>query len=223
MPDLKAALPRIQQKVELQILAGSYASAYSTIVDDVDNTGITLTHPMLGGRPVPIVRGESVRVEYAISGAARIAFLSTVESIHSVPYPTIRLAHPDPLRVARFQQRSFVRLPVSIGLRYRVVTEQVLDLNRPPTTWGETVDLSASGAQVILPDTLEAGENLLIEFTLGAEPFTLIAEVVRPVGTVGLKRFAYGLRFLGIDEQQRQAILRFIFAQQRELRRQGLL
>lgn len=218
MSDLKAALPRIQQKVELQILAGPYAAAYSTLVDDVDKTGITVTHPLLGGRPVPLERGESVRIEYALSGAARIAFLSTVEAVHLTPYPIVRLAHPDPIRVARFQQRSFVRLPIALTLRYREVPDQGL-----PPKQGEVIDLSASGMQVVLPDVLEAGDQLRIEFALGQQPFQALAEVVRPVGTMGRNRFAYGLRFLGIDEQQRQAILRFIFAEQREMRRQGLL
>lgn len=218
MSDLRAALPRIQQKVELQILAGPYAAAYSTVVDDVDSSGITVTHPLLGGRPVPLERGESVRVEYALSGAARIAFLSTVEAVHKTPYPIIRLAHPDPLRVARFQQRSFVRLPISMEVRYREVPDQGL-----PPKQGEAIDLSASGIQVVLPDVLEAGERLQLEFTLHGRPYQMLAEVVRQVDSLGPFRFAYGLRFLGIDEQQRQAILRFIFAEQREMRRQGLV
>jgi c-di-GMP-binding flagellar brake protein YcgR len=223
MSDLKAALPRIHQKVELQILGGPYAAAYSTVVDDLDEDGITLAQPLLGGRPIPLVRGEPVRVEYALSGAARIAFLTTIESVHVVPLPAVRLAHPDPLRIARFQQRSFVRLPVSLLMRYRVVSTEDLDLDLPLTWRGQIVDLSASGVQAWLAEPLEEGEFLLIEFALGEEAFTLLAEVVRSIGEIGTNHFAHGLRFMETDEQQRQSILRYIFAQQRERRRQGLL
>jgi c-di-GMP-binding flagellar brake protein YcgR len=219
----RVVLPRIQQKVELQILHGPYAAAYSTVVDDVDDSGITVAHPLMGGRIVPLRRGESVRVEFAVSGAARIAFLSTVEAVHRAPYPVVRLVRPDPAHVARFQQRSFVRLPISIPLRYRRISEPVPNLNLPLRGVGEMIDLSASGVQVALPEVLMEGDSLLIEFTLAEETFSLFAEVVRKVGAVGLRSFAYGLRYLEVDESQRQAILRFIFAQQRERRRLGLL
>jgi c-di-GMP-binding flagellar brake protein YcgR len=221
--DLKAALPRIHQKVELQILGGPYAAAYSTVVDDLDDDGITLAQPLLGGRPIPLMRGEPVRVEYALSGAARIAFQTTIESIHVLPLPAIRLAHPDPLRVARFQQRSFVRLMVSLPLRYRVVSKEDLDLDLPLSWTGQIVDLSASGVQAWLAEPFGQGEFLLIEFALGEDSFTLVAEVVRSIGAIATKRFAHGLRFIEADEQQRQQILRYIFAEQRERRRQGLL
>lgn len=218
MSDRLSALPRIQQKVELQILAGPYAATYSTMVDDVESTGITVAHPLLGGRPVPMAPGDSVRVEYAQSGSARIAFATTVEAIHRSPYPVIRLAHPDPIRIARYQQRSFFRLPINMPVRYREVPDPGL-----PPKQGEAVDLSASGMQAILPDVLDGGDRLQIEFALDGRPYQILAEVVRLVRPLGPFRFAYGLRFLGTDEQQRQAILRFIFAQQREMRRQGLL
>lgn len=218
MSDLLAALPRILQKVELQILAGPYAAAYSTVVDDVDSAGITVTHPLLGGRPVPLERGESVRIEYAQSGSARIALLTTVEAVHKTPYPTIQLSPPDPMRIARFQQRSFVRLQLSLSVRYRVMDDSDLPLKQ-----GEAIDLSASGMQVILPDALDAGDQVQLEFRLDERPYELLAEVVRPIGSMGPFRFVYGLRFIGIDEQRRQAILRFIFAEQREMRRQGRL
>lgn len=218
MGDRLTDLPRIQQKVDLQILAGPHAATYSTVVDDLDSTGITVVHPLLGGRPVPLERGDTVRVEYAQSGSARIAFASTVEAVHRTPYPVIRLAHPDPIRIARFQQRSFYRLPIAMAVRYREVPDPGLPLKQ-----GESVDLSASGMQVVLPDVLEGGDRLEIAFTLDGRPYQVEAEVVRLVRSLGPFRFIYGLRFLGIDEQQRQAILRFIFAQQREMRRQGLL
>lgn len=218
MSDRLTELPRIQQKVELQILAGPYAATYSTMVDDVDGTGISVAHPLLGGRLVPLERGDSVRVEYAQSGSARIAFATAVEAVYRSPYPVIRLALPDPLRIARFQQRSFFRLPLTMAVRYREVPDPGL-----PPKQGEAVDLSASGMQVILPDVLEGGDRIEIEFALDGRPYQLLAEVVRLVRSLGPFRFAYGLRFLGADEQQRQAILRFIFAQQREMRRQGLL
>jgi c-di-GMP-binding flagellar brake protein YcgR len=223
MSDPKTALPRIRQKVELQILGGSYAAAYSTVVDDLDEDGITLSHPLLGGRPIPLTRGQSVRVEYALSGAARIAFQTTVAAVYGPPLPAVRLVMPDPMRIARFQQRSFVRLPVSLSLRYRVVREKRLDLTLLLSRQGQIADLSASGAQVYLPEALEQGQLVMVEFTLGTESFTLLAEVVRLIEAVGINRYAHGLRFVEIDEQQRQSILRYIFAQQRERRRQGLL
>lgn len=223
MSDLTASLPRIRQKVELQILEGPYAAAYSALVDDVDQTGITLQHPLLGGRLVPLLRGQTVRVEYGIAGAARIAFQSRVEALQPHPYPTVRIATPDPLKIARFQQRSFVRLPTSLDLRYRILEGGRPNLAQPPDVHGEVLDLSASGIRVLLPDRVEAGTRLLVEFTLGQEALRLVAEVVRQIGTVAPRRYTYGLHFTSIDEVQQQVILRFIFAEQRALRQKGLL
>jgi c-di-GMP-binding flagellar brake protein YcgR len=216
-------MPKIHQKVELQILSGPFAAAYSTVVADVDRTGLTLAHPLLGGRLIPVERGEPVRVEYALTGAARIAFLTTVETVHARPLPEIRLALPDPMRIARFQERSFVRLPIRLPLRYRMVEEAFAGLNLPLNRQGEVRDLSASGIQVALADECSRGDRLELAFSLGDEAFHLVGEVVRVIGRDQSGGWLHGLRFLSMDETQRSAILRFIFAQQRERRRLGLL
>jgi hypothetical protein len=78
---------------------------------------------------------------------------------------------------------------------------------------GFTRNVSANGVLVAGADALESGDRLRLRFELDSEDdlIDLLARVVRADDTWGLR----GLRLEGIDERERERIVRFVFARQR--------
>jgi PilZ domain len=78
---------------------------------------------------------------------------------------------------------------------------------------GFTRNVSAGGILVAGADALEAGDRLRLRFELDSEEdlVDLLARVVRADDTWGLR----GLRLEGIDDRERERIVRFVFARQR--------
>jgi hypothetical protein len=78
---------------------------------------------------------------------------------------------------------------------------------------GFTRNVSAGGVLVAGADALESGDRLRLRFELDSEDdlVDLLARVVRADDTWGLR----GLRLEGIDERERERIVRFVFARQR--------
>ncbi|MDQ7087436.1 MAG: PilZ domain-containing protein [Acidobacteriota bacterium] len=87
---------------------------------------------------------------------------------------------------------------------------------------GETVSLSGSGAGLRLPRKLEEGTPVEVEFTLLGEPTGVvrilghIVTLVHPDGDrLPVGRYHLGVAFDAFHDDDRQAIIRYTFAQQR--------
>lgn len=216
-------LPKINQKVELQILSGPLASAYSTYVDDVQDQYISLVRPTVGGETVPLASGDQVRVEFAQAGSARISFQTRVVDVAVHVVPVVMVALPEPEKVQRFQQRDFVRLDVRLPLTYYIIYAPEGGVRPTGSFSSHTRDISGNGAQILCPDAYPAGTQLDLHIELPGRRLHVVGEVIRAVEFVRPKEHWLGVRFIGLDERDRDLIIRFIFNEQRERRRKGLL
>lgn len=216
-------LPKINQKVELKVLAGPFAAAYSTYIDDMEADEISVARPMVGGEPVPLAGGDSVRLEYAVAGAARVAFVTRVAALEHRGVPVVVLAMPEPARVERYQQRDFVRLEATLNLMYYVT--HFPDGSPRPTglIQSRTRDISGNGAQILCPEPYPLGTRLDIHLEVDGRTLHVVGEVIRAVKELGPKEYWLGVRFMGLEERDRDTIIRYIFNEQRERRRRGLL
>lgn len=216
-------LPEINQKVELRILNGPFAAAYTTYVDGVGLQGITVVHPAVGGKPVPLAPGNAVRLEYAVTGMARLSFLSRVTALQVDHVPLVTLALPDKEKVERFQQRDFVRLDAELKLIYYIVSTPDASSRPGGVFRSHTRDISGNGVQILCPESYPPGTQLDIHLEMGDRVVHAVGEVIRQVHQLSPREFWMGIRFVGLDERDRDAIIRYIFSEQRERRRRGLL
>lgn len=216
-------LPNINQKIEFKILHGPYSAAYSTYVDDANDQFIAVVRPLVGGKPVPLALGETVRVEYAVKGLARLAFPTRVLGLEEEQVPVARLSLPDKTQVERFQQRDFVRMDAVLSLLYYVVSTP----DHTPRPGGvfrsHTRDISGNGAQIMCPEAYPVGTQLDIHLEVAGRSVHAVGEVIRLVQQLSPKENWVGIRFVGLDERDRDVIIRYIFTEQRERRKKGLL
>lgn len=217
-------LPNINQKIELKVLHGPFASAYSTYVEDVDNGSLVVARPTVGGELIALMPGDAVRVEFAIKGSARIAFPTRILSMDVRVVPVVVLAPPEKGQVERFQQRDFVRLDAFVKIDYTILYSPEPGVRRQLRHQSQTRDISGNGAQILCPEPYPPGTQMDIHLDVGGKMLHTVAEVIRAADQ-GKAPGDYwiGVRFVGMDERTRDQIIRYIFNEQRERRRLGLL
>jgi len=216
-------LPGINQKIEFKLLHGPYAAAYSTYVDDVTDEGIVVVRPSVGGKLVPLTPGETVRVEYAVKGMARLAFPARILRMEGLAVPLVTLSLPQKGQVERFQQRDFVRLEAHLNVLYYVISTPERSTRPGGVFRTHTRDISGNGAQILCPESFPAGTQLDIHLEVGDRVIHAVGEVIREVQALSQREFWVGIRFIGLEERDRDVIIRWIFSEQRERRRRGLL
>jgi c-di-GMP-binding flagellar brake protein YcgR len=159
-------------------------------------------------------------------GVARVSFNTTVRGRQGGESPSATLTIPD--SVERVQERQWVRLPCTLPAVF--MTESRPDdtpVDATPVKT-KTGDISGNGVMVWSPESLPKGTRvrLLIELTELKHRIDCISEVmrtIRPESDSAIGGFWLGLRFDIIRESDREAVIRYIFNQQRERKKKGLL
>ncbi|HWI62393.1 MAG TPA: PilZ domain-containing protein [Symbiobacteriaceae bacterium] len=216
-------LPSTNQKVELRILHGPFASTYTTYVEVAEADGVTVVHPSVGGKLVPLAPGDTVRLEYAVMGLARVSFAARITRVLGGQVPLVTVGLPEKNQVERFQQRDFVRLDVELKLLYYVVSTPDGAARPGGVFRSHTRDISGNGIQILCPEPYPPGTQLDIHLEVGDRVVHAVGEVIRQVQQLSAREYWMGVRFVGLDERDRDMIIRFIFSEQRDRRRRGLL
>lgn len=219
---MQLQLPKVNQKVELKLLHGPYAGTYSTFVESVDIRVLSLVRPAMGGYAVPLRAGDPVRVEYAVENTARVGFPTRVMGLEMRVLPVVLLAYPQQKQVEQSQQREFVRLETVLNLTYSVVFLPGYRVPPQGVTSSRTHDISGNGAQIQVPVNYPPGTQLDLRFDVDGAYIRALGQVIRTIPGPGKSAWA-GIRFVGIDERDRERLIRHIFEQQRERRAKGLL
>ncbi|MFZ5814135.1 MAG: flagellar brake protein [Bacillota bacterium] len=222
-------LPKINQKISLRIPKGSWEGLYATYVEAIDQQTITVAEPMYGGATIPLLKGEEVMIEF-VDGGERLAFSTQVLGRSQEVVPVVTLALPGPGGIHRYQQRDFVRLDTNLPLSYAVLPAGKPEAKgeqgeEPEKVYhrGRTLDISGSGAQIVAHEAYPMGTKLELLLQLSGATLTLQAQVVRLAQQAGPREFWLGVRFVQLDERDRERIVRFIFSEQRFRRQKGLL
>ncbi len=181
----------------------------------------------------PIKRGETVVVESGAREAAR--HVTRAKVVASSP-GTFALAL-DPLW-EQVQQRAFVRI-FAHGLQVRVLrptdrfaerlaareagldpvgseAESESDDEPEQDSLHDLIDISAVGIRFRSARDYEPDEQVICHFELpGSDCFVLPARVVRPAGNpLGPHKESVAVEFIGLDENNRSQLLRWIYREQ---------
>lgn len=212
---------RINQPIEIEIQLHSGPIRYKSRVEGILDTNLIVGAPIVRGEIIPIKAGKDVTISY-LDNIALYTFDTKVLAVNLKPIPTITLDKPRNVR--RVQRRNFVRIDSKIPITYRKLQE---DLKKAPEVYeGTTIDISGGG--IMFSTTIKPNLNDLLEINLELpDQIKIIAvgKVVRVFDKRIDKKTIYsvGVEFTIIEEADRDKIIRYIFNQQRELRRKGLL
>jgi|SRR6056297_302843 len=207
----------INQKLEIEVLSGSYQGNYLSKVADFLDKGIIITGLYREGAPLPIRLNQPINVYYTTDRAA-YKFKSKILKRTNKPIPLLLIERSD--SVKRIQRRDYFRLDVT----GRVDVYKKLDDKNYPKKISEArlIDISGGGIQIQLKKKFDKGEELLISLKNILPPKEFIKSKIVRIQKEKDDFYNYGVQFIEIEEEQQEEIIQWIFAYQRKSRKKGL-
>lgn len=190
--------------------ASSAKEFFVARLEEADQKTLAVSAPLRKGQWERFRPGTEVEVQYFGPGGG-YWFVTVVEEFQDGRVPLLRLRYPR--EVHRAQRRSYVRWSAALPLT-------LIDPEEGTPVSGRTVDLSGGGMAALLPRTWAAGKELEAELELPGEIIAAQVRVMRSQPVPGGHRVA--LSFIAIAETDRESIIRYLFARQREFLRSGL-
>lgn len=187
-------------------------------VEEIRKPYLVVSMPMRHGaiRPLPV--GQEVLIITVVKSgffAARTRVLGRERD----PIPVLILEMPREFKKIG-QRRQYVRLEINLDVEFTL--SDVVDAG---LIKGTTSDISGGGIFLISSIDMDLGQCIDLRLFLGeSDIIECRGMVVRRERDPDKSRvFWAGVKFIDIDEKQRDRIFNFIFAKQREWIKKGLL
>ncbi len=183
---------------------------YPSRIEMVRDDEIWIAAPQEKGVLVPVAIGEELDV-YVVGENEVFRFRSSVKNRTkkgSIAYVVL----PMPPAVTREQRRDYVRFTVALPVLFKK-GEKTLE--------GVTKNISGGGMLIHLAkgkDAFDSREEVVFCLIMNGGDIMGKAEVVRQDAPD-----VYAFRFTSISDKDREEIIKYIFKQQVELRKRGLL
>jgi len=217
----KSNFLEVGMRLELEKINGIDQNSYiSQVLDIVEPDKITISGPMKKSQLVFIHRGDELKVSYNVGEKGTFYFHATVVSRDYLPIYKLALIRETEIR--KIQLRSFFRLPISLEIRKRHLVSGKDEEYFEEVC--EAKDISGGGLKLNCKYKHALGDLVQCIFQVNDTRIEAIAEIVR-VSEIDVYNYKYslGLSFIDINESSRDAIIRYIFDQQRILRIKGLI
>lgn len=130
-------------------------------------------------------------------------------------------------KMQMIQRRQFYRLECSLPLKYRIVTTMNPEYNKEIKFKASlSRNLSGGGLCICIEDRVNIGETVECEINLYEDVTIRFYGVVVRLEENDLEnkyKFLAGITFKKIGNKDREAVVKYIFEQQRKLRKKGLI
>ena len=129
--------------------------------------------------------------------------------------------------IERVQRRQYFRLGCSLPVKFRVV-ESMNEMVNESIQFRKTIadNLSGGGICLLLEDKLDVGKLVECEITTGEKKeVKFFGKVIRYEKSELEGKFKYeaGIVYIKINNNDREAVVKYIFNEQRKLRKKGLI
>ena len=209
---------KVNQRLGIMLPKEKTMEQYSSRVEEVDEGKLIIAMPMSKGLPVMLENGggfyAKVFAETGIYG-----FNSSLLQKRISPLPVWIVSIPKEMK--KIQQRAFVRLDVSLPVTLEYDTEAD---DEPVLMKASTKDIGGGGLQLITEQPLQIGKNFLVYIELpDNEAIQAKIEIVRCYKPMEDRDLYWSaVKFVEINENYRDKIIRFIFRKQLEQRQKGM-
>ncbi len=215
----KCVIP-LGEKIDIYIPEGDFQGIYSSYLYDMDDESLYILPPTHeNGLKAILRRNQEFYISFIDEKNRRIGFLARMmDVIEKDSKELYRVTKPsDEIYVIEFRENFRVDVLAEATVVYKKRGNLI-------TTKGTIIDISASGAKLSLSmdirDELEVGSIVLISFEVeNIKVENVEAKVVRKAisKTEGVNH--YGIKFLSLDRQTEDRIIKFCIHKQFELAR----
>lgn len=209
---------KINQLVEIELKEGDASEYLPSRIEEIKEKHLYISMPMRKGALLPMRIGQELQVILRHRNST-VGFLTRVAGRRREPLPYLIITKPERI-VPVSQKREYVRLNVSLPVRFRVVNEEGSQIQE-----GVTIDISAGGALFSTQAEVKAGQEMEIQIQLTPEnTFSCLAHAIRifEKGTKDKNAIRVAIEYNGINEAHRDKIFKFIFEKQREWIKKGI-
>lgn len=191
----------------------------SQVLDILEDGEFIVSGPMKKYRLIFIHKDEIVTISTNIENKGRYEFDAVVVDRYIGNIYKIRLKKISEVR--RVQLRNFFRLNISIPVTKKFTVNENGE-EKVIVEHCRTKDMSGGGLKLLTRYSHSVGDIIECEFSIDKRKIFTKAKTVRiePVDAFNY-RYNLAVQFVDIDENDRDAIMKFIFYKQRELRRKG--
>jgi c-di-GMP-binding flagellar brake protein YcgR len=232
------------QRLVLIVDKGGKRSEFLTRLEDIRQNSFILEMPIRQSGNARLSKGDVVEVSYNSKNAA-YTFKASIKDLFEGESNSIEVEKLT--ETSRVQRRQFVRLDISGDLDFRVLESPEGNQGSISQKFrGSLLNISAGGVLFETETRIEADSLLILDFTLkGHYQLNNILAVVKRVEASGDRIFIIGSEFISsenraryglqtladflpsgtgtFDENIQKLIVQFIYKQQVELRKKGML
>ena len=192
--------------------------SYQAVIRRVSDDGIRVDRPRQGESRLELRPGDDVTLILQLHGRMYTC-TSRVLEVQDVPIESLLLEHP--AEVKHNERRQFYCLLTSITPRYAARTNKEGDeLDRLDV---RIVDISGGGVQMRVKEWVPVGSLVRLVFALEQDPLEIDVNVLAlAVQRPDVRRSYYRInsKFIEIERDIQERVIRFIFRQQMLLRQQ---
>ena len=172
---------RVGAKVFLFNEAGLYKGTYPSRVEDVKGDLIGLSHPLLRGALLPVLRNVELKLKVETEGALYQAVVSVARG---GPHDGVPILWVSPVSNAeRVQRRYFVRVPCLLKTSFFLLEGEGMKAETEEWTHAVSRDISLGGLGVMMPLSLSGRfseqDRVLVRLPLQETTYFLAGKVVR--------------------------------------------
>jgi len=195
---------------------------YSMVQDIVSQDEIIITMPMLEGVQIILEPEQEIEIDFFREEGCYSFKARVDERFKTDGLNLVKVSRISP--VNRLQRRNYYRLKITLPIYVRILTN---DPDKEPDSWLEayTLNLSGGGAKISVNRSIDKGTLIECLLRIKDQDLILRGEVLRCQLAQDdvISRYEIGIFFKDITEYQRDEIIKFIFEQQRKLRKKGLI
>lgn len=215
-------LPDIGEKLLLHDLSRSKGkTSVSQMLDIIDDKTYIISGPLENKNVVPLYKNNLLEVAYFKKDRGKFFFQATILEVKSKGFYKVKVKRTS--RIKKIQQRNYFRLSCNLS----AVKEHILNEGNEERTINEeciTENLSGGGIGVLCNFSHTIGDLVNIQIDSDGIVLSTRGEVIRIVKSSNHEyKYSIGVKFLEMDDSDREEIIKFIFQQQRKLRKKGLI
>ncbi|MDP2328508.1 MAG: PilZ domain-containing protein [Dehalococcoidia bacterium] len=196
-------------------------ATYECTIRQVTPRGMRLSTPRRDGEVLEVVPGEELAMFTMLHGRV-YRFQVAVRLVEFTEYDSITVELP--AEAERTERRAYYRLPTRIEPRLAMRLD---DAGKEVQRLNVTVmDMSGGGMLLQVREYIPSGARIRIVLELEGEPLELdmlmqALSVQRP--STSAQYYRVNSQFIDPDRRERERVVRYIFRQQVEMRRKGVI
>jgi len=212
----------IGEKIEIVKQSKKKAQVYpSQILDIISDDIYIISGPIYKNVIVPLHIGDTVKIVYIRENKGRYIFEAEVLDREDKIVYKLKIMKTS--EVYRLQQREYYRFNINmpvikyhtlkVGSETKVIEEKCI-----------SKDLSGNGIKIMCNFNHSIGDKIRCSFKINDINISALGEIVRVKSIENLDyMYEVGINFIGIKNEDREDIVKFIFGEERKLIEKGMI